>query len=121
MKVQSLISKGAISEAFDEVGGMSRFASRFFYELVKPPYEFKEFLKQCYNAGNKSISLVGITAFIMGLVLTIQTRPTMVDFGAESWLPKMVSISLVREMGPIITALICAGKISSGMGAELGS
>jgi len=57
----------------------------------------------------------------MGLVLTLQSRPVMVDFGAESWLPGMISVSIVREIGPVITALICAGKIGSGIGAELGS
>jgi phospholipid/cholesterol/gamma-HCH transport system permease protein len=57
----------------------------------------------------------------MGLVLTIQSRPTLVTFGAESWLPGMVALSLIREIAPVITALICAGKISSGIGAELGS
>jgi len=57
----------------------------------------------------------------MGLVLTIQSRPVLLNFGAVSMLPGMVVISLIREMGPVITALICAGKIGSGMGAELGS
>lgn len=57
----------------------------------------------------------------MGLVLTIQSRPTLLKFGAESWLPSMVSLSLIREIAPVITALICAGKIGSGIGAELGS
>jgi phospholipid/cholesterol/gamma-HCH transport system permease protein len=57
----------------------------------------------------------------MGLVMTIQSRPTLVEFGAESMLPLMVSVSLVREISPVITALICAGKVGSGMGAELGS
>jgi phospholipid/cholesterol/gamma-HCH transport system permease protein len=57
----------------------------------------------------------------MGLVITIQSRPTLVEFGAEAWLPKMVSVSLIREIAPVITALICAGKIGSGIGAELGS
>lgn len=57
----------------------------------------------------------------MGLVLTIQSRPALVNFGAVSMLPGMVAVSLIREMGPVITALICAGKIGSGMGAELGS
>jgi len=61
------------------------------------------------------------TGFIMGLVLTIQSRPILVEFGAESWLPGMVGISLLREMGPVITALIFAGKVGSGIGAELGS
>ena len=57
----------------------------------------------------------------MGLVLTIQARPSLLHFGAVSLLPGMVAVSLIREMGPVITALICAGKIGSGMGAELGS
>jgi phospholipid/cholesterol/gamma-HCH transport system permease protein len=57
----------------------------------------------------------------MGLVLTIQSRPTLLKFGAESWLPSMVSLSLIREIAPVVTALICAGKIASGIGAELGS
>ena len=57
----------------------------------------------------------------MGLVLTIQSRPILAEFGAESWLPGMVGDSLIREIAPVITALICAGKISSGIGAELGS
>lgn len=100
---------------------MSRFAARFFTEGFKPRYEWSEFLRQCYFVGVKSLALVAITAFIMGLVLTIQSRPTLVSFGAEAWLPKMVAVSLVREIAPVITALICAGKIGSGIGAELGS
>lgn len=100
---------------------MSRFAARFFSEGIRPRYEVEEFLRQCFWVGYKSLPLVGITAFIMGLVLTIQSRPTLVEFGAEAMLPSMVSVSLVREISPVITALICAGKIGSGMGAELGS
>src|SRR5687767_6242820 len=105
----------------DEVGDISRFVARFFRELIKPRQEVEEFFRQCYWIGYKSLPLVGITALIMGLVLTIQSRPTLVEFGAQSLLPAMVSVSLVREISPVITALICAGKIGSGMGAELGS
>ncbi len=104
-----------------EVGLITRFSLRFFRELFKPHFEFSEFLRQCFFIGNKSLPLVAITAFIMGLVITIQSRPTLVEFGAQAWLPKMVSVSLVREIAPVITALICAGKIGSGIGAELGS
>ena len=105
----------------DEIGDTTRFTARFFRELFKPRQEVDEFLRQCFLVGYKSLPLVGITAFIMGLVLTIQSRPTLVEFGAQSLLPAMVSVSLVREISPVITALICAGKIGSGMGAELGS
>lgn len=65
--------------------------------------------------------LVGVTGFILGLVMTLQSRPTLMEFGAESWMASMVGISIVREIGPVIIALICAGRISSGIGAELGS
>lgn len=105
----------------EEMGDMTRFTGRFFSEVFKPRQEVSEFLRQCYFVGYKSLPLVGITGFIMGLVMTIQSRPTLVKFGAESMLPLMVSVSLVREISPVITALICAGKIGSSMGAELGS
>ncbi|MFT5754795.1 MAG: phospholipid/cholesterol/gamma-HCH transport system permease protein [Flavobacterium sp.] len=110
-----------IKDFFIEIGELTYFSNRFFKELFSKPFEFKELLRQCYNMGNKSLGLVLITGFIIGLVLTIQSRPTLEQFGAESWMPSMVSISIVREIGPIITALICAGRIGSGIGAELGS
>lgn len=106
---------------FMDLARFAAFTGRFLKELIKPPYEFRELMKQSYLIGYKSLSLVGITGFIMGLVLTIQSRPTLAQFGAESWLPAMISISIVREIGPVITALICAGKVGSGIGAELAS
>jgi phospholipid/cholesterol/gamma-HCH transport system permease protein len=112
---------GPFSNLLEGAGDLARFSGRFFAQAFTPRYEFREFLRQCFYAGYKSLPLVGITAFIMGLVITIQSRPTLVEFGAEAWLPKMVSVSLIREIAPVITALICAGKIGSGMGAELGS
>jgi phospholipid/cholesterol/gamma-HCH transport system permease protein len=104
-----------------EVGEIMVFAGRFFKEAFRPRYELKELLRQCFIIGYQSLPLVGITAFIMGLVLTVQSRPTLEQFGAESYLPAMVAVSVVREIGPVITALICAGKIGSSIGAELGS
>ncbi len=97
------------------------FILRIVKETFSGKFEFKEFFHQCYKIGYKTLPLISITGAIMGLVLTIQTRPALVDFGAVSLLPGMVAVSLIREMGPVITALICAGKIGSGMGAELGS
>ena len=100
---------------------MTSFAVRFFREGFRPRYEVQELLHQCYVIGYQSLPLVGITGFIMGIVLTLQSRPTMAKFGAESWIPTMVGLTIIREMGPIITALIFAGKIGSSIGAELGS
>lgn len=104
-----------------EIGELSFFAGRFFRESFRRPFEFKEFLRQCFYMGNRSLLLVAVTGFIIGLVFTLQSRPTLLEFGAVSWMPSMVSISIIREIGPIITALICAGRIGSGIGAELGS
>ncbi len=106
---------------FEGIALLTGFTFRFFKEAALPPYEFKEFIKQCYLIGYKSFPLVAITGFIMGLVLTIQSRPTLAEFGAESWLPAMVAVSIIREIGPVINALIFAGKVGSGIGAELAS
>ncbi len=111
----------SLKRYFIETGELSAFAGRYFKEVFKPPYEFNELLRQAYEIGYRSLPLVGVTGFIMGVVLTLQTRPTLMEFGAESWMPAMVSISIVREIGPVITALICAGRVGSGIGAELGS
>jgi phospholipid/cholesterol/gamma-HCH transport system permease protein len=97
------------------------FITRITKETFSRDFEFKEFFRQCFQIGYKSLPLISVTGAIMGLVLTIQSRPVLTNFGAVSWLPGMVAVSLIREMGPVITALICAGKIGSGMGAELGS
>ncbi|MCH9659606.1 MAG: ABC transporter permease [Bacteroidetes bacterium] len=112
---------GRVRNFIIEIGDLWLFARRYFRQAVSPPFEYKELLFQCYNMGNRSLLLVGVTGFILGLVFTLQSRPTLMEFGAESWMPSMVGISIVREIGPVITALICAGRIGSGIGAELGS
>lgn len=109
------------SRFFIDIAHAMAYLKTVLKNVITKPFEFQEFLKQCYQIGNKSIGLVSITGLIVGLVLTIQSRPPLVDFGAVAMLPGMVAISIIREMGPVITALICAGKIGSSMGAELGS
>ena len=90
-------------------------------EAFSRDFEFREFFRQCYLIGYKTVPLISVTGLIIGLVLTIQSRPALADFGAVSMLPGMVALAIIREMGPVITGLICAGKVGSGMGAELGS
>ena len=106
---------------FADIGKMTLFITRMVRETFSRDFEFKEFLRQCFEIGNKSLPLIATTGAIMGVVLTIQTRPAMANFGAVTMLPGMVALSVIREIGPVVTALICAGKIGSGMGAELGS
>lgn len=118
---KSISISGKANGFLTEVADFSLFVGLTFRETFSRDFEFKEFLRQCFQTGYKSLALISVTGIIMGLVLTIQARPTLIEFGAVSMLPGMVAVSLIREMGPVITALICAGKIGSGMGAELGA
>ena len=119
--ISEIIHDSLIKKFFLEVASITVFTWHFFKEVFKPPYEFNELIKQSFLIGYKSLPLVAVTGFIIGLVLTIQSRPTLAKFGAESWLPAMVAVSIIREIGPVITALIFAGKVGSGIGAELAS
>ncbi len=98
-----------------------RFIGRFFKEAFRPPFEGREIVKQFYSIGYKSVLLITFTSFLAGIVFTKQSQPSLASFGAESWLPSLVSQAIVRSLGPLITGLICAGKLASNIGAELGS
>ena len=117
---KKLISK-KIDDFFIDLYSTLQFLIRFFKELFKPPYEFKEIIKQCYEIGYKSLFLITLTGFITGLVFTKQSRPSLSEFGATSWLPSLVAIAIIRALAPLVTALICAGKVGSNIAAELGS
>src|SRR5476651_113693 len=120
MAEQAVIT-GGWRKWLEEVGEQSVFFMRFLRNLFSGGFEWSEFVRQCYEIGYRSMMLVGITSFIMGLVLIVQLRPTLVAFGAASMLPKTLAVSFIREIGPVIIAIICAGKIASSIGAELGS
>ena len=117
---KNLISK-KIDGFFFDLYSAFQFIGRFFKELFTPPYEFKEIIKQCYEVGYKSLFLITLTGFITGLVFTKQSRPSLSEFGATSWLPSLVAIAIIRALAPLVTALICAGKVGSNIAAELGS
>jgi phospholipid/cholesterol/gamma-HCH transport system permease protein len=106
---------------FSEVYHISKFILRFFREAFKPPYEFGEIIKQCYEIGYRSLALISMTGFITGIVFTKQSRPSLAEFGATSWLPSLVSIAIIRALAPLVTSLIAAGKVGSNIAAELGS
>ncbi len=110
-----------IDEFLITVAGLFTFSVGFFKNVFIPPYEFGEIKKHMDELGVKTLPIVSVTGFIIGLVLAMQSQPVLVRFGAESFLPSMVALSVVRELGPVITALIFAGRVSSGIGAELGS
>lgn len=124
MKPQSqkkyVISK-RIDPFFTSINEGTQFIFRFAKEGIRSPYHFREVINQCYEIGLKTLPLITVTGFIIGLVFTKQSRPSLEDFGATSWLPSLMGLAVIRALGPLVTALICAGKIGSSIGAELGS
>jgi phospholipid/cholesterol/gamma-HCH transport system permease protein len=119
-KKKFVLSK-RVDDFFITIYSVYKFISRFFKEAFVPPYEWKEVIRQCYEIGYKSLPLISLTGFITGLVFTKQSRPSLQTFGASSWLPSLISIAIIRALAPLVTALICAGKVGSNIGAELGS
>jgi len=117
--VNSVLKKAMVF--FEGIYLVGCFISRFFKELFIPPYEWKEIIRQCYEVGCKTLPLISLTGFITGIVFTKQSRPSLSEFGATSWLPSLVSIAIIRALAPLVTSLIMAGKVGSSIGAELGS
>ncbi len=115
-----LISR-KIDAFFLEIYDVSKFIGLFFKEAFSSPFEWKEIINQCYNVGYKSLPLISLTGFIIGIVFTKQSRPSLSTFGASSWLPSLISIAIIRALAPLVTSLIAAGKVGSNIGAELGS
>ncbi len=115
-----VISKG-IDDYFIGVYKGYQFCLRFFKEAFVAPIHVREVINQCFEIGLKSLSLITLTGFIIGLVFTKQSRPSLESFGATSWLPSLMGIAIVKALGPLVTAIICAGKVGSSIGAELGS
>jgi phospholipid/cholesterol/gamma-HCH transport system permease protein len=113
--------RARLTGALEKAGDEGLFFLSFVKNIFKGGFEWDEFARQCYFIGYRSFGIVAVTGFVLGFVLTLQSLPTLKQFGAQSFVPAMVSVSVVREIGPVITALICAGKIASGIGAELGS
>ena len=112
---------GKLSRTFITLYDVFQFIGRFFKEGFLPPYEGKELMKQFYDIGYRSLALISLTGFITGIVFTKQSRPSLAEFGATSWLPSLVGIALLRTLAPLLTSLIAAGKVGSSIGAELGS
>ncbi len=110
-----------ISKALNGLYSLTSFSLKFFRYVFKPPFEWAEVRKHLDELGSKSLPLVTVVGILMGLILAMQSRPVLERFGAGSFLPAMLCLTIIREMGPVITALVVAGRVSSGIGAELGS
>jgi phospholipid/cholesterol/gamma-HCH transport system permease protein len=115
-----LISKN-VDEYLKDIHNAFEFTLRYFKEVFKKPFYVSETINQCFEIGMRSLGLITITGFIIGMVFVKQSRPSLQSFGAVSWLPSLMGIATVRALGPLVTGLISAGKVGSGIGAELGS
>ena len=103
------------------VGDAARFAGRVVLESVRPPYEFRETLRQLFELGCRSVPLIAASGFAVGVVLSMHTRASLARFGAEALIPAGLAIALVRETGPLTAGLLLSGRIGAGIGAELGA
>lgn len=108
-------------KTFRCVGNFSCFIANGFKNIFIPPFFLKIFLKQCLEIGFFSLPIVGLTAIFAGMVLALQTYTGFARFSGESAVATVVLIAITRELGPVLTGLMVAGRISSSMAAELGS
>jgi phospholipid/cholesterol/gamma-HCH transport system permease protein len=105
-------------EWFGEIG---LFCGRVARAALTPPFEVREFIRQLDEVGSKSVPLVMLAGAAMGVVMSLETRNSLVRFGAKSSLPAVILISIITESGPIITGLVVSGRVGAGIGAALGS
>ncbi len=103
------------------VGEVSAFALKALREVVVPPFEIRETVRQLYELGVRSAPLVAVSGLAVGVVLSMHTRASLERFGAEAMIPAGLAIALVRETGPLTTGLLLSGRIGAGIGAELGA
>jgi phospholipid/cholesterol/gamma-HCH transport system permease protein len=110
-----------VTAGFEWFGELGVFCVRVVKAMFTLPFEWSEFVHQLDAAGSKSLPLVALAGAATGVVLSLQSRASLVRFGAKSMLPTMLVFSIIKEMGPIITGLVASGRIGAGIGAELGS
>src|SRR3954454_13699316 len=103
------------------VGEVSAFALKAAREIFVPPFEVRETLRQIYELGFRSAPLIAVSGLAVGVALSMHTRASLERFGAESLIPAVLAIALVRETGPLTAALLLSGRIGAGIGAELGA
>jgi phospholipid/cholesterol/gamma-HCH transport system permease protein len=103
------------------LGGLAQLIGQTILASVSRPFYPSETLRQMDEIGVRSVSITGITALFTGMVLALQTAYSLSAFGGKLFIGRVVSLSLVRELGPVLTALMVGGRVGSGITAELGS
>ncbi|MHC4991905.1 MAG: MlaE family ABC transporter permease [Planctomycetota bacterium] len=105
----------------EELGGMARLGWDATRHAVRPPYERDLWLEQLYHLGVRSLTITNVTLLFTGMVLAIQTAYSLAAYGGKAFVGDVVALSVVRELGPVLTALVVAGRVGAGITAELGS
>lgn len=104
-----------------QLGGIAIFGSRLVVETVRPPWRIGRVIDEVYNTGVLSLAIVLSSGTVVGSVLGLQGYVTLERFGAEQSLGAVVGLSLVRELGPVLTALLVTGRAGSAVAAEIGA
>src|SRR5580658_7393892 len=116
------ISNGtSINRSLEWFGDLASFSWKVIRAATTRPFEFREIIRQLDELGSKSVPLVALAGAAIGTVLALESRSSLVRFGAKSMLPAAIVFSIIHEMGPIVTGLVVAGRVGAGIGAELGS
>jgi len=102
-------------------GELGIFVWQVLRAAVRPPLEGRELVRQLDDIGSKSLPLVALAGAAIGAVLALESRYSLVRFGAKSLLPAAVIFSIIHETGPIVTGLVVSGRVGAVIGAELGS
>jgi phospholipid/cholesterol/gamma-HCH transport system permease protein len=102
-------------------GELGIFAWQVMRAAVRRPFEGRELMRQLDEIGSKSLPLVALAGAAIGAVLSLESRGSLVRFGAKSMLPVALVFSIIHETGPIVTGLVVSGRVGAGIGAELGS
>ena len=114
-------AKRGLYSVLGRTGELAAFMGEFFARFWRSPFEAKETLNQMDEAGSRSFLLVAVTGLAIGVVMSMQSRGTLASFGAEAMLPNMLALSVIKEIGPVFTSLVLAGRLGAGIGAEIGS
>jgi len=115
------VAGGNLRQMFVYLGSITRFTSKFFQEVRSRPYDWSEIRRQCEQIGVSSMPIAGVTLLFVGLVFAFQFGVTLQTMGAIPYVGKVSSLSIIRELGPVFTALVVGGRVGAGMAAELGS
>lgn len=113
--------KESLQKSMSYVGGLTQLAGETIRLTFRRPFEGRAFATQLDVIGVQSMSIVIITAGFIGMVLALQTAYALQDFGGKIFIGKVVSLSLIRELAPVLMALMVGGRVGAGMTAEIGT